>query len=588
MPILNAEVPIVASGTEYIVPQLASEKFTKIAERPGQVIDEDPNHHLTIQYDNGKTDRVDILPRYATTKRNSAIQISLNSLHKGDTFQKGQMIAWSNSFNGDALTIGKNVPVAIMSYHQGKSFEDQYAISEDMSESFVTESVSKVSIIVPPDTKLLFINNNIGINTSNKDVLIEFQYLDTLESYIDQFDEIVNDEYFDEDLEAIIQKSKNSIRRFSPGGEISDIRIYISNRNKVDPEILKLWDLQRQKISKLSKDLLTYRTGKEDSKLLNNIDFSVLKTGFTKFEGAKIDFYIKRPKELLLGDKISGRQGNKGVVGHIIPKDTPAIADYTGRIDLFMSPCGVLGRKNTSIIKELYISKIFYFLPKIIIKKFQDNEKIEDIKNLIIQIYTLLDPTKDKRNVLSITEKLNQITPANLKAGIENNKIFFNIIIPPFNPIDINNIQQAAKILRIPLNETVEITEFGGIKTKIKVPVGFLYFGAMEQLSSDYESTRSTAGYISSTGQPTQGKRKSGGQSIGELDINALLSYDAKDTLKELMTARSDNLRTKRQMLRDLRESGKTFMESWQDEEKGQSSLLLSIYLTGCGLFTNL
>ena len=32
--------------------------------------------------------------------------------------------------------------------------------------------------------------------------------------------------------------------------------------------------------------------------------------------------------------------------------------------------------------------------------------------------------------------------------------------------------------------ENIEMTE-NGIKTKVKVPVGFLYFGAMEQLSSD-------------------------------------------------------------------------------------------------------
>ncbi len=104
-----------------MVPQITSEKFVKIADRNGTVIDESPKKHLTIQYDNGSINRVDILPRYATTKRNSAIQISQNSLHKGDNFQKGQMLSWSNSFNGDALAIGKNVPMAIMSYVGGLS-----------------------------------------------------------------------------------------------------------------------------------------------------------------------------------------------------------------------------------------------------------------------------------------------------------------------------------------------------------------------------------------------------------------------------------------------------------------------------------
>jgi DNA-directed RNA polymerase beta subunit len=347
-----------------------------------------------------------------------------------------------------------------------------------MARSFITESVTKVSIIIPPDTKVLNVNNNIGLRTTSKDVLVEFQYLDSLETYIDQFDELINDEFFDEDVEAIFKKSQNTIKRLSPGGEIVDVRIFISNKNKVDPVLLKIWDDQRKNIVQLTKELTQYVTKKED-KLLNNIDYSVLKTGFTKFEGAKIDFYIKRPKGLNLGDKISARFGNKGVVGHIIPKDKPATADYMGRIDVFMAPTGILGRKNTSIIKELYISKILYFLPRIVLKKLEDNEKLDDVKKLIIQIYSLLDPTKDKRNILSITKKLEQITPANLKLALTNNKILFNIILPPFNNINISNIQQAAKILNIPLEEFIEISEYG-IKTKVKVPCGFLYFGAIK------------------------------------------------------------------------------------------------------------
>jgi DNA-directed RNA polymerase beta subunit len=121
MPLIGGETPIICTGGEFIAPHLASERFVKTADNAGTVIDENPGKHLTIKYDNGLMDRVDTLPRYATTKRNSVIQISLNTLHKGDRFQKGQMLAWSNSFNGDALAIGKNISIAIMSYHGGKS-----------------------------------------------------------------------------------------------------------------------------------------------------------------------------------------------------------------------------------------------------------------------------------------------------------------------------------------------------------------------------------------------------------------------------------------------------------------------------------
>jgi len=140
-------------------------------------------------------------------------------------------------------------------------------------------------------------------------------------------------------------------------------------------------------------------------------------------------------------------------------------------------------RKNTSILKEIWTAKILHFLPKIALKKLQDGNKLDDVKKLIIQVYSILDPSRDKRNVLSITEKLDMISPANFKAALEANKILFNIVFPPFNNMPFKPIQQAAKLLNIPLNEDVEITEHG-VKTKVKVPVGFLYMGAIKYSSS--------------------------------------------------------------------------------------------------------
>ena len=89
------------------------------------------------------------MPRYSTTKRNSTIQVSLNALKKNDKFKKDQLLAWSKQFNGDMMTGGRNVTMAVMNY-LGKSFEDGYCVSGDMADNFVTESVVKIPIIIPP------------------------------------------------------------------------------------------------------------------------------------------------------------------------------------------------------------------------------------------------------------------------------------------------------------------------------------------------------------------------------------------------------------------------------------------------------
>lgn len=83
---------------------------------------------------------------------------------------------------------------------------------------------------------------------------------------------------------------------------------------------------------------------------------------------------------------------------------------------------------------------------------------------------------------------------------------------------------------------------------------------AMEQLAEDYESLRSTGGYRSVTGQPLKGRANMGGQSIGNLDVYSLLSYDTGRGLQELMSVRSDDRRAEREMTLDIIKNGSAKM----------------------------
>lgn len=189
----------------------------------------------------------------------------------------------------------------------------------------------------------------------------------------------------------------------------------------------------------------------------------------------------------------------KGCVGYIIPKDVTPKGEYTPNVDIFIQPSGVLGRKNTSIVKEMFCGKIIYFLPKIISQKLQQGEKLSEIKKLVLEVYELI---ADERCVHSIVKKFDSITDKILTESLIHETIRFNLTIPPFTSPTFTNIKKAASLLDIPLLERVFIPEIGEW-TKEAVPVGIQYYSPMEQLSSDYESTRSTAGYVSATGQPT-------------------------------------------------------------------------------------
>jgi len=583
IPILKGELPIIDTGAEYLVHHLTSTKFVHTAKSTGKVLAVSPNEYITIQYDNGKVENLDIMSRYTATKRNSTIQISLDTLQVGDTFQKGQMISWSKSFNGDGLVIGRNVMLAIYNY-RGYSFEDGYCISEKMSNNYVSENIIKVPIIIPLNTKVISIINEKNTPSTSETPLIEFQYLNSINDYIDNYELLSNDDEDDGEQEnSTFLKGTNTLKRMSPGGDIIDIKIKLNSRNGIDPLLIDLWEQQKKNINRLEKTLTKYAESDEE-KLTDNIDLTLLKVGGHKlkakeFDGALIEYYIKNPTNLQVGNKLANRYGAKGVCSYIIPEKYTPKGEFTPEVDIFIQPAGVLGRKNTSILKELYTGKILYFLPNIVSEKLQNNEKLSDVKKLILEIYELLG---DERCSESIVKKFETVTDTVLKQSLIHKAIRFNLTVPPFTSQSFDKIEKAAKILNIPLNERVFMPEIGEW-TKDPVPVGVQYFSAMEQLSSDYESTRSSAGYVSATGQPTSGKNKLGGQALGELDIYNLLTYDCNNILKELLMARSDNMNDKRELIGNLREYGQSNIPKGGRE--GATNKLFNIFITGQGLF---
>jgi len=122
-PITNGEIPIIATGAEFIIPQLSSQRFIQRASKSGTVTSIKPNEYVNVKYTDNKTEFIDISPRLATTKRASHVNIRLNTLKVGDSFEKNQAIAWSNNFNGDGYSAGRNLIMAIMNY-RGFSHED--------------------------------------------------------------------------------------------------------------------------------------------------------------------------------------------------------------------------------------------------------------------------------------------------------------------------------------------------------------------------------------------------------------------------------------------------------------------------------
>jgi DNA-directed RNA polymerase beta subunit len=584
VPIENAEQALVETGAEYIVPQITSSKFIHLAKYDGEVIDVKEKESITVKYKSGRIETFDIQPRFSSTKRNSTIMISMNNLKVGTKFKKDQMVGWSRMFDGDRFVGGRNVTMAVMNY-DGLSYEDGYVISEGMADKFVSETIKKITVMVPPDTKVLEFNGGMYSETNKGDVLIAFQFVDDISDYIEMSGLMdANPDMEAEEESMIFTKGKDALKTLSPGGEIVDIKIKINNPKLTDPALISEWKKLTKELKRKHKEV-TKNAQSQKEQLSDNSDMSILKTGMHKakgnfFEGALVEFYIKVPKTLQKGDKISNRFGAKGVCTHVMDKAETPKAEQSGDIDIFLPSCGILGRKGSAIIKELYVGKIMYNLQKQVQEKANGGETVENIRDFVEEVYNVLDPTKEKRLVASIREKM-KIPAAELKKGLKEGTIKFNYMIPPFNTPGFKDFKEAAGLLNIELDEKVYIPKTDSW-TKKKIPVGIAYYSQMEQYAEDYENTRSVAGYSSITGQPLKGAARGGGQSLGGLDLFALLSYDGGPILEELMVGRSDNIVVKRAMLNNLRMTGES--DIIKDPRKGQTNQLMNTLFKGLGL----
>lgn len=584
-PIIHGELPLVATGAEYLVPQIASARFIQRAQNSGTVQEVSPEKCIKVKYDNNRIEYVDITPRLATTKRASYIRLPMETLQVGDKFKKNEAIAWTHSFdkNGYYAT-GRNLKMALMNYI-GYSHEDGYVISNDVSDKFITESVEEINVIVPIDHKVLNMITK-KQNTEPGESLIEFTYAGNLDDYLDEFN--LMDETSEESESGIYNYIGNKIQVKSPGGEICEIRIYLNNRQSVDPTLIQIW---KEVTSDLKERQKLYSIGKtspeEKISAIDNLDMSQLKTGTHKFrgfefEGARVVFYLKKTKQLGHGDKVCNRYGGKGIVTKVLNDNEHCTAEYTGNIDIFLSPISVLGRKNLAVVKELYIGKILYFLPQIMSKRAGGGKyNTSTLKQQILTVYDILDNSKDKKYFNLAKQRINNIPDNKFRKMLYEKTLYINLIIEPFVNISMESIKSAADFLDIPLEENIYIPATG-MWTKKKVPVGIQYMHAMEQLAEDYESLRSTGGYRSITGQPQKGRANMGGQSMGNWDIYSMLSYNMKSTLQELLTVRSDDFRSKRKVVMDIIENGEASMP----EDTGDASTkdLYRTHLIGMGL----
>lgn len=192
---------------------------------------------------------------------------------------------------------------------------------------------------------------------------------------------------------------------------------------------------------------------------------------------------VAQLRKITVGDKLAGRHGNKGVIARVLPEyDMPYLEDGTP-VDIIISPLSILARMNLGQLFETILGWI----------------------------------------------------------AMKNNA---HISVPVFEKIKEDFIFDEMKKLGLPTDGKRTLYDATtGQPFERPVLVGIGYIMKLIHMVEDKFHARSVGPYSLVTQQPLGGKSQMGGQRFGEMEVWALEAHRVPNTLQEMLTIKSDDVR---------------------------------------------
>ena len=201
-----------------------------------------------------------------------------------------------------------------------------------------------------------------------------------------------------------------------------------------------------------------------------------------------VKVYVAQKRKLQVGDKLSGRHGNKGVVAKIAPQEDMPFLDDGTPVDVVLNPLGVPSRMNVGQILETILGW----------------------------------------------------------AGKEKGVYYACPVFEGFSP---EQISKELKSAGLPEDGKVRIRDGkSGEYLDFPVTVGYMYMMKLVHMVEDKVHARAIGPYSLITQQPVGGKAHFGGQRFGEMEVWALEAYGAAYTLQEMLTYKSDDIKGRNEL----------------------------------------
>ena len=430
LPIIGAEAPLVQSavpGTDDN--ESFEERYSKtmgaLRSPKGGVITSVTPDEIKVRHDDGSEQTHDLYQNFPFNRKTFINQTS--AVQPGDKISPNQLLAHSNFTDLSGTTaLGRNARTAYLSW-QGKNFEDAVVISESFAKKMSSEHMYQHELRIDDKTKL------------GKKNFIQL--------FPGKFDKKILSKMDDQGL-------------IMPGMEV----------HYGEPLILGATqrELAHNKIHKQA------QTGFNDATVIWNHHDSGIVTDVVSGKTGPV-VVVKASSATQIGDKLSGRYGDKGVIADVIPDHEMPHGANGQPFEVLLNPLGVISRTNPAQMSELFLGKIAAKRGKPI--------KVSDF-----------DSSKDM--VEWVAQELS-------KEGLS----------------DLDDVIDPSK----------------GQKIK-NIATGNRFFMKLHHTAESKAQGRSGGSY---TMEDTPAKGGAGGSKrIGMLETNALLSHGATSTLQDINTVR--------------------------------------------------
>ena len=447
LPLLTTEAPYVGTGVEYVA---ARDSGAVVVAKADGIVEYVDAKKIIVKNAKGQ-DVYELTTFERSNQGETANQLPI--VRAGDKVRRGQVIADGPSTNKGELALGKNVVVAFMTFN-GYNFEDAVIMNERLVKDDVYTSLHIEDYEIQcRDTKL-------GPEEITRDIPNVSE-------------------------EARKNLDENGIIRIGTEVKEGDILVgKVTPKGMADltSEEKLLHAIFGEKTREVRNSSLTVPHGGDgivhDVKVYTKADNDEMPSGVSKV----IRVYIIQKRKIQVGDKMSGRHGNKGVISLILPQeDMPYLPDGTP-VDIMLNPQGVPSRMNIGQILELHMGMACKKLGVYMATPVLDGAKKDDIANMMAE------------------------------AGMD------------------------------PDGKTVLYDGRTGEPFDNRINVGVMYMIKLHHMVDDKLHARATGPYSLVTQQPLGGKAQFGGQRFGEMEVWALEAYGASHVLQEILTYKSDDV----------------------------------------------